>query len=83
METSQQRGVRIEIYDENEDKKEQEVLKPKLWIMLTPKGKSNTTISSFIWRSRLDTPIYSRSLNPKELIYWIRSMEKIFEFDQI
>jgi hypothetical protein len=32
-------------------------------------------------KPKLDTPIYSHGLNPKELIDWIGEMENFFEFE--
>jgi hypothetical protein len=41
------------------------------------------TIKYLGGKSRLETPLYYKNLNFKELIYWIGEMKKLFELKQV
>ena len=50
---------------------------------MTMEERMIKAISSIGGKPKLDTHVYSGSLNPEELIDWIGEMEKFFEFEQI
>ena len=50
---------------------------------MTMEERMIKAITSIGGQPKLDTPIYFNSLNPKELIDWIREIENFFEFEHI
>ena len=60
----------------NQEEQEEEVLNPeeeKFFKALTKIGK----------RPKFEVPIFSRKLNPEELIDWINELEEYFEYEEI
>ena len=86
LQEQMRRGMNLAIRDESEDEREEgqanqeeqeeEVLnleEEKLFKAITKIGK----------RPKFEVPIFSRKLNPKELIDWINKLEEYFEYEEI
>lgn len=83
IEATQRRGITHVIRDHNEEEEELETIKEEQEEHMTMEERMIRVINSVGGKPKLDTPIYSNCLNPKELIDWIGEMEKFFEFKKI
>ena len=83
IEATKRRGITHVIRDENVDEEELGIIRDEPEEQMTMEEIILRAINNIGGKPRLDTPIYFDSLNPEELIDWIRKMEKFFELEHI
>ena len=71
------------VRDGNDDEEELEIIREEQEEKMTTEKRMIKSISSIGGKPKLNTHVYSNSLNPGELIDWIGEMEKYFEFKWI
>lgn len=75
VEASHRRGITYVMKDDNDDEEELEIIRDDPKEKMTMEERMLKAINNIGGKPRLDTPVYSGSLNPQELIDWIGEME--------
>ena len=81
IEATQRRGITHVISDDSNDDEELETIREEHEEQMTMEERMIKAISSIGGKPKLDTHVYSGSINPEELIDWIGEMEKYFEIE--
>lgn len=83
IEAAKRRRITHVIRDDNDGEEEVEPIKKEQEEQMTIEKRMIRAINSVGVKPKLNAHVYSDSLNPKELIDWIREMEGFYEFEHI